>query len=155
MASLWTFSLALYAQPEVAPACLRCQDEAGADVNLVLFLLWQAGAGARHTAASIAAIDRDVREWREQAVQPLRAVRRFLRGREQDRLRDLVEAAELEAERIEQDRLCHHARPGAAAAAPETAHANLQAYETVLGHILPPDAVATLLAALGRQEARP
>jgi uncharacterized protein (TIGR02444 family) len=35
----WRFSLDLYGRPGVAPACLALQDEAGADVNLVLYLL--------------------------------------------------------------------------------------------------------------------
>ena len=43
--ALWAFSLQAYARPGAAPACLRCQDEAGADVNIVLFLLWHAARG--------------------------------------------------------------------------------------------------------------
>ena len=31
---------ALYAQPGVADACLKLQDEFGLDVNLVLFCIW-------------------------------------------------------------------------------------------------------------------
>ena len=38
----WQFSLAFYRQPGVADACIRLQEEAGVDVNLLLFLLWQA-----------------------------------------------------------------------------------------------------------------
>ena len=48
----WDFSLNIYGVPGVAPACLRCQDEAGADVNLILFLLWRAAAGYRPAEAA-------------------------------------------------------------------------------------------------------
>ena len=36
------FSLRFYRQPEVADACIALQEEAGVDVNLLLFLLWHA-----------------------------------------------------------------------------------------------------------------
>ena len=147
MGALWHFSLDFYAQPGVAPACLRCQDEAGADVNLILFLLWQAGSGAQFTPAEITAIDRNVSEWREQAILPLRAVRRFLKGRDREGLRDQVQAAELEAERIQQEKLSCQAREVTEASAAEAASTNLQAYETVLGQTLPRQAVAALLTA--------
>jgi len=38
----WRFSLRFYSRPGVAAACLALQDEAGADVNLMLFLLFLA-----------------------------------------------------------------------------------------------------------------
>ena len=142
MTGLWSFSLAFYARPSVALACLQCQDQAGADVNLVLFLLWQHAAG--FSAEEVAAIDREVRVWREQAVQPLRAVRRYLKGKDAETFRNAVKAVELEAERLEQNSLSRHARPDRNG----TARANLEAYETVLGRKLPPDAVSALLSAL-------
>jgi uncharacterized protein (TIGR02444 family) len=145
---LWTFSLAFYARPGVAPACLRCQDEAGADVNLVLFLLWQAGAGVRFVAGEITVIDQDVRAWREQVVQPLRAVRRYLKDQGQDDLRDRVKATELRAEQLEQDTLSRHGRVATGAPVSEAASANLDAYAIMLGRTLPPAARAALVAAL-------
>ncbi len=42
---LWRFALDLYARAGVAPACLTLQDDAGADVTLVLYLLWCAMTG--------------------------------------------------------------------------------------------------------------
>ena len=149
-ADLWTFSLAFYARPGVASACLQCQDEAGADVNLVLFLLWQAGVGARFTSDEIAVIDHDVREWREQAVRPLRAVRRYLKGQGQDGLRDQVKAAELQAERVQQEALSRHGRPANSAPAAEAARANVDAYAIVLGCPLPQTAAEVLLAAFAQ-----
>ena len=38
----WRFSLRFYRVPKVADACIALQEEAGIDVNLLLFLLWQA-----------------------------------------------------------------------------------------------------------------
>jgi uncharacterized protein (TIGR02444 family) len=151
MADLWSFSLALYGRPGVAPACLRCQDEAGADVNLVLFLLWQARVGVRFAADEVAAIDRNVQPWRDQVVQPLRAVRPYLMGRDADGLRQTVKAAEQDAERLEQDALSRHARPIARApTAEEAARGNLDAYEAALGRKLPPAAVTALLTTFAR-----
>jgi len=37
----WRFSLHFYRQPKVADTCIALQEEAGVDVNLLLFLLWQ------------------------------------------------------------------------------------------------------------------
>jgi uncharacterized protein (TIGR02444 family) len=152
---LWAFSLAFYARPDVSPACLRCQDEAGADVDLLLFLLWQAQAGAQFSADEIAAIDRDVQAWREQVIEPLRAVRRYLKGREAAGLREAVKAAELAAERLELDALSRHARPGAGARRELAASGNLQAYQAVLGRELPRAALTALLATLAVNEPLP
>jgi uncharacterized protein (TIGR02444 family) len=147
---LWSFSLAFYAQRGVATSCLRCQDEAGADVNLLLFLLWQARAGVVFTPDEIAAIDREIASWRAEVVQPLRAVRRYLKGRDADALRDAVKAAELDAERLQQAALTRHARPPGEA--PQAARHNVRAYETTLLRPLPDDAVTALLAALAADE---
>ena len=38
----WRFSLRFYRRREVADACIALQEEAGVDVNLLLFLLWHA-----------------------------------------------------------------------------------------------------------------
>ncbi len=153
--TLWTFSLHFYALPGVAPACLRCQDEAGADVNLMLYLLWEARSGIRVAPAEIESIDAVVRDWREQVVQPLRSVRRYLKTvsepfEEAAKLREAIKSAELEAERQEQETLSRHApivSPETRLPRDEAARANLAAYAAVIGCTLPEDAVAALLAA--------
>ena len=38
----WRFSLRFYRLPKAADACIELQEEAGVDVNLLLFLLWHA-----------------------------------------------------------------------------------------------------------------
>lgn len=151
----WDFSLRFYGLPGVAPACLRCQDEAGADVNLVLFLLWRAASGVRLAEAEIASAEALVRPWRDQVVRPMRAVRRALKTAPFDDsggLRAQVKAAELDAERLQQAALSRHAlrtghRPAPPADPCAAARANLAAYAAVTGRPLAEDAVNILLAA--------
>ena len=38
----WRFSLRFYRRREVADACITLQEQAGVDVNLLLFLRWHA-----------------------------------------------------------------------------------------------------------------
>lgn len=112
----WDFSLAVYRRPGVPAACLDLQDRRGADVNVLLFAAWAGAAcGVRLTGAELARLDAAVAPWREEVVRPLRAVRRRAKG-EDDGLYARLKAVELEAERIQQDRL--HALSGLAAVAP-------------------------------------
>lgn len=146
----WTFSLAFYREPEVAEACLACQDEAGADVNLILFMLWQASRGMRLAPEDVTAIDARIAPWRGQVVEPLRAIRRLLKttpilpGGEV--YRERIKAVELEAERVLQEALFMSAPVGSIAA--DAARDNLDAYETATGLTLPAAAAATLLSRL-------
>ncbi len=98
MKPFWDFSLALYARPGIAPACLTLQDSHGQDVNLLLFCCW---VGEPLTAAALAEADALVAPWRTQVVQPLRAVRRWLKTRDEP-LRQAVAAQELAAEQRQQ-----------------------------------------------------
>ncbi len=104
---LWAFSLAVYAQGGVAAACLDLQDRRGVDVNLLLFALWAGAAcGARLSDGEMERLDGAVAAWRDEVVRPLRAVRRRAKGEPggQDAYARL-KAAELAAERVEQERL--------------------------------------------------
>jgi uncharacterized protein (TIGR02444 family) len=111
----WDFSLALYAAPGVAGACLGLQERLDADANLLLFCCW---AGSRGHALDDAALDRllaAVAEWHAEVVRPLRAARTWLKllvsgDSQATALRERIKALELEAERLEQDRL-HAALP--------------------------------------------
>src|SRR6266571_7498544 len=75
----WRFSLRLYRAPGVADACIALQEEAGVDVNLLLFLLWQATQRRKYSPAEVAALEGRIGPWRETTVIPLRAVRRALK----------------------------------------------------------------------------
>ena len=156
-ATFWDFSLHFYAQPGVAAACLRCQDEAAADVNLLLFALWHAASGTCLHQDEISAADVAVAPWRDHVIKPLRSLRRALKSPPLATLeptggfRKQVQALELECEHVEQPLLARSLppRPGNAASR-ETARANLGAYAAASGITLPEDAVATLLAAFAQ-----
>src|SRR5262245_55563637 len=76
----WRFSLKLYRAPGVADACITLQESAGVDVNLLLFLLWQATQRRAFTVADVAALEQRIGGWRDTAVIPLRNLRRALKS---------------------------------------------------------------------------
>lgn len=98
MNAFWDFSVAFYARPGVMPTCLALQDAHGVDVNLALFCCW---LGEALDAGALAEAETLVCDWRREVVQPLRAVRRWLKGRD-DALRADVAAQELAAEQRQQ-----------------------------------------------------
>ena len=102
----WTFSLSLYGKPGVPQACLTLQDEAGVDVNLLLFGLFLGRTGRKLTASDVRKIAQTTEPWRAGIVVSLREARRALKeppppfaGPLADALRKSVKAAELESER--------------------------------------------------------
>jgi uncharacterized protein (TIGR02444 family) len=108
-AESWAFALQLYAQPGIADACLKLQEEAGVDVMMALMTLF---AAARHrvllTPAEIRELDEACRPWREQIVHPLRAIRTRLKsgpspapGSATEPFRSTIKGAELAAERLQ------------------------------------------------------
>ncbi|WP_117193326.1 TIGR02444 family protein [Rhizobium terrae] len=105
---LWNFALKLYGAPGVADACLVLQDENGVDVPVLLFSAWLAKNSVSLSTAEIARLDDLVKDWRNEVVRPLRAVRRRLKSgprpaptKETETLRNGVKGAELGAEKIE------------------------------------------------------
>jgi uncharacterized protein (TIGR02444 family) len=103
--SLWDFSLALYARPSVADACLQLQDEQGVNVNLLLWCVWLEARGLRLDEARLGRAHAAIRSWDEHYVIPLRHLRRRMKmefgvhdaGIEQ--LRSQIKHAELLAEK--------------------------------------------------------
>ncbi|MBB2963335.1 TIGR02444 family protein [Methylobacterium sp. R2-1] len=152
--ALWDFSLRLYGRPGVAPACLPLQDEAGADVNLLMFLLWCAVTDRPLDAAAVAAADARIAPWRAAVIEPLRTVRRALKvaplaefGSEAYRAR--IKAVELEAERLVQDTLFRAAPlPGAPLDRVAAAQGHLGLYAHHLGRPIPEGSREVLLGAL-------
>lgn len=108
--AFWDFSVALYAKPGVAPACLDLQERHGLDVNVLLFCLWlgESGRGPVPGEALAAAFDA-VAGWHEQVVRTLRPLRRQLKagfapiesGLVQT-LRARLQKVEIDAEHVEQ-----------------------------------------------------
>ncbi len=112
-AGLWRFSLAIYARPGVAPACLVLQDQHGRDVNVMLFCCWLGASGrGRLDRAALEAADRAVTGWRHEIVEPFRAARRAIKTvalPDSDSIYAKAKAVELEAERLLQRQLAARA----------------------------------------------
>jgi uncharacterized protein (TIGR02444 family) len=151
----WRFSLQFYRLPKVADACIALQEEADVDVNLLLFLLWQARQRRRLSVADVTALEAKIAAWRDLTVIPLRSVRRGLKSppalveaATAEAFRIRIKAVELEAERLQQEAMFALAPAGAEASDPaEAARANVAAYEQMLSVRFPPEAAAILLAA--------
>jgi uncharacterized protein (TIGR02444 family) len=161
----WTFSLAVYGRAGVPPACLTLQDRGGADVNVVLFCLFLGRSGRMIAAQTAGAIAGTIEPWRAEVVVVLRTARRALKeppadfgGPAVDHLRKNVKAAELEAERIQQEAL-FVAFPAATTGLAEAdlvracTH-NVDAYQRHLGATFDADALAVLLDAAGQTEVK-
>jgi len=132
----WRYSLALYAQPGVAAASLKLQDEYGLDVNLVLFCIWSGvqGPGALRADELSECVARAGR-WQAEVVERIRFVRRTLKqdslGATADlvaRFRPRVQALELDGEHIEQLLLASLVPLERGGRGFEPAEANLQSY---------------------------
>jgi uncharacterized protein (TIGR02444 family) len=152
----WKFSLGFYRRPGMAEACIALQEQCGADVNLLLFLLWQATQRRQASVAEVTALEHKIAPWREATVVPLRAIRRALKNKTTlvekataEAFRSRVKAVELEAERLQQEAMYALARssPPAAtmASAEAAARASLAAYGSICRTAFPEAVVATLL----------
>ncbi len=161
--AFWTFSLAVYGRAGVPPACLTLQDSSGVDVNILLFSLFLGRSGRALSATDIGAIVATVEPWRHDIVAVLRMARRALKeppapfeGPAIVLLRKNVKAAELEAERIQQEALCvNFPWDRAGQAEPDTARAcagNIEAYRAHLGTTFDEQAAGVLLAAAAATE---
>jgi uncharacterized protein (TIGR02444 family) len=159
----WRFSLRFYRQPAVADACIALQEEAGVDVNLLLFLLWHATHKRALAAAEVAELERRIATWRDMTVVPLRALRRALKAPPElvapataELFRTRIKAAELEAERLQQEAMYELARSSLlghdAPSLADAARANVAAYAAMRGVAFPRTATETLLAALSGLE---
>ena len=157
----WRFSLAFYRQAGVADACIALQEQAGVDVNLLLFLLWHAARRRTFTSSEIAAVEERIGTWREMTVVPLRAVRRALKSppalvasAEAEAFRNRIKAVELEAERLQQEAM-YALATGAplgreSPSSAEAARNSVAAYATMRGTAFPKPAVEVLLTAFER-----
>ena len=155
----WRFSLQFYRQPAVADACIALQEQSGVDVNLLLFLLWQATRQRTFSPDEVATLEARIGPWREATVVPLRAVRRALKSppalvapATAEAFRTRIKAVELEAERLQQEAMYELARGDAPLGKPtsppaEAARLSVAAYAAMRAVAFPEPAVETLLAA--------
>jgi uncharacterized protein (TIGR02444 family) len=161
----WRFSLSFYREPAVAVACIDLQDQAGVDVNVLLFLLWSATLRRKLTQPVVEELDRRIGAWRDATVIPLRALRRSLKSPPPvveagaaEAFRTRIKAVELEAERLQQQTMFEMSqtmRFEDAAAPIDAARDNLAAYRSVCPGPLPAAAVETILAAFARLHSHP
>lgn len=155
--AFWDFSLRFYRRPEVPPLCLALQDEHGVDVNLLFLLYFFGMNGRRLNADDVRRIDAHIQDWRGRVVQPLRAIRRDLKGgiapidtQAAAALRDAIKRDELQAERLQQESLEREfplASIGITATPRAAIAANIAAYRAVIG-ALPDATMNALLAAI-------
>jgi len=163
----WRFSLGFYRRSGVADACITLQERSGVDVNLLLYLLWQASQGRAFAAEEVAALEEVIGPWRAATVIPLRMVRRALKEPPglvarpaAEVFRNKIKAVELEAERLQQEAMYALAATmplgrtlGRDAASPvEAARSNVAAYETMRAVAFPKAAVDTVLIAFAKLE---
>jgi uncharacterized protein (TIGR02444 family) len=159
----WRFSLHFYRHRNVADACITLQEQAGVDVNLLLFLLWHATQKRALSTAEISELEGRIAPWRNMTVVPLRSMRRALKsppalvgGAAAELFRTKIKAAELEAERLQQEAMHELAVPSLlgndAVSLEAAARANIAAYAALCGGPFPSSASETLLAALASLE---
>ena len=84
MRDLWDWTVRAYANEGVQAACLNLQDSADQDIPLLLWAAWCARTGRPLDSETLDAAVDLTRAWREQAIAPLRAVRRKLTTRHTD-----------------------------------------------------------------------
>jgi uncharacterized protein (TIGR02444 family) len=154
----WTFSLGYYRGAGVSEACLDLQDNCGVDVNVLLFLLWQASQKRSVPAAEVKRIADKVRPWQLEVIAPIRALRRMLKSDaplldkgSAELFRTKIKAIELESERLQQEAM--HALAADltaqdASSVEAAARANIAAYEQALGRTFTKSAIETMIAAL-------
>ena len=104
----WRYSVRLYGRPGVGENCLRLQDEAGVDVNVMLFCYWMGFRAARSLSTEdVRGLLEATGDWREGAVKPIRCLRRKLKALTADTpgsgfVYDAIKRCELAAERVKQ-----------------------------------------------------
>jgi uncharacterized protein (TIGR02444 family) len=151
---LWSFSLGFYRRTDIAAALIALQDDAGLDVNLILFGIWLGLSGRGRLDKELAEeAERAVRTIRVEVVDPLRALRRRLKtaaDTDIQCLRQSIKAIEIDAEKAAQIRLAALAGPAFQADPSDCltdAEANLALY-------LGPETASRRQAAIIRREAQ-
>jgi len=156
--SFWAFSLEIYGRPGVPEALVAFQDARGADINLLLYCCWHAATGRGGLdRTTLAGLREKVAAWRAAVVEPLRDIRRGMKGGiagappdDAEALRGEVQRLEIEAERIEQALLATEAASSGRRDDTEAdVRASLAAYCELLGAGAAGEAEAAVEVLLG------
>jgi uncharacterized protein (TIGR02444 family) len=146
-AEFWEYSLRVYALPGVADVCISLQDDHGCDVNILLLCLWLAETRSSvFEVSDVEAIRRFVAAPNDNLVQPVRAVRRWVKLWSQDEIKaepyasvyKALKDAELAGERLIQSRLIaalSEENLGGAATPQAAARASFENYRMVIGQV--------------------
>jgi uncharacterized protein (TIGR02444 family) len=159
----WRFSLQFYRLPRVAEACIKLQEEAGCDVNLLLFLLWHGAQRRRLSTSEVERLEQKIAAWRNLTVIPLRAIRRALKSPPglveagaAEAFRTRIKAVELEAERLQQEAMYDLVRVSllgeTVPSAADAARANVAAYGSICRAPVAESAVDILFDALAKSK---
>ncbi|RHW21362.1 TIGR02444 family protein [Pseudomonas jilinensis] len=106
MDDLQGYAVRLYQHEGVEPLLLALQDEVGLDVLLLLSACWLGARGVAPAAVDWVALAGRCQPWRQELIEPLRQLRRLLKGESgTELLRAQVKACELEAEWLQLRRL--------------------------------------------------
>jgi len=97
---LWDFSIDSYAHESVAQACLSLQDDYGARVNILLWCLWMSSQSLEVSKQQIDELKADSEQLQQKLLQPMRALRRSLKG--QGDAYERAKSIELALEKLEQ-----------------------------------------------------
>jgi len=109
----WSYAVSVYDQSR--DSCLALQDQFGFEVNLLLFCCWRGSHGIALDPATLRRVIDACADWRANVVAPLRASRRWLKGRADpvgaEELRRAILDLELDAERLLQGLIVNAAGP--------------------------------------------
>lgn len=104
--AFWTWSLAVYARTGVGEALITLQDQAGLNVNILLWLAWRNDVGAPTGEALIRRAMAACEPIEAGIIAPLRQARRYAGAHfRDDALYTELKHAELAGERLQQSRL--------------------------------------------------
>lgn len=143
--SFWRFALRTYRKPGVEAACLALQDQAGADIPVILLLLYASRIGCGVlTHEELRRVIETAEPWAASVVRPLRQLRRDLKKpvsaidqATSAPLRTAVKRLELNAERMQMAMLVTLLPDGRGKVTPAArrhdAYANSAAYLSNLG----------------------
>lgn len=101
----WSFSLAVYANRQVAQWCLGLQNQAGANVNILLLLWWLGEKEVSLNATQLNTLHETAIAFDEQMLKPLRELRKKAKTRCAASLYQEIKKVELALEKHQQEEL--------------------------------------------------